>query len=109
MRWVLGVVACLGVGVLGAAAQEPKPKSNFIARVKVLSQSELAVTLEHSDKGRKNAFKYAGEHCARYGRIAVYQNGAKGWGPDTVSTWMCVKPEGSSPAEGAKAGSAPQN
>lgn len=97
MRWVLGVVACLGVGVLGAAAQEaptvePRPKSNFIARVKVLSQSELAVTLEHSDKGRKNAFKYAGEHCARYGRIAVYQNGAKGWGPDTVSTWVCATP-----------------
>lgn len=97
MRWVLGVVACLGVGVLGAAAQEApikEPKSTYFTRVKVLSESELAITIEHNDRGRKNAFKYAGEHCARYGRIAVYQTGTTSVTYITVSTWACAKPDG---------------
>lgn len=88
------MVACLGVGVLGAASAgdlEPsEPRSNFIARVKVLERSPLGVTIEHSDKGRREAFRFAGEWCAAHNKIAVYQRGARGWGPDTVSTWSCI-------------------
>lgn len=80
---------------LGACASGPtpsSPKSNVIARAKILSQNEISITIHHSDRGKATAFKWAEEHCRSLGKIALYTAGAPDFGPNTTSTWQCVKP-----------------
>jgi hypothetical protein len=78
--------------VLTAASDPDKPKSNMFARAKLLSANELSVTIRHSSWGTKAAFQFAADHCAKYGKLAIVQNGIEPKVGDGITTWMCVAP-----------------
>lgn len=86
------LIICAAWSPAQAEKGEDKPKSNMFARAKVLSRNELSITISHSDWGKKAAFEFAAQHCAKYNRLAVYQSGVAQWGPDTTSTWACITP-----------------
>lgn len=74
-------------GCVGMAARNSEP--NMIQRASVLSANELGVTIEHSEWGKKIAFRLADEHCANYKKAAVYRGGVMQIGPDITSSWRC--------------------
>ena len=73
------------------AGQSEQPKSNFIARAKLLASNELSVTISHSKAGQKNAFEFATQHCAKFNKLAVVQSTASQMA-DNITTWACVAP-----------------
>lgn len=73
------------------AEQSEQPKSNFIARAKLLASNELSVTISHSKAGQKNAFEFANQHCAKFNKLAVVQSTASQLA-DNITTWACVTP-----------------
>ena len=75
------------------AAPEPPttqdlPKSNLLARAKVLSASERSITIKHSRWGEQTAFTWADAHCGKFGKAAV-NIGSSPSGTSTISTWRC--------------------
>ena len=73
------------------AEQGEQPRSNFIARAKLLASNELSVTISHSKAGQKNAFEFATQHCAKFNKLAVVQSTASQLA-DNITTWACVAP-----------------
>lgn len=80
-----------------AAAEGAKPKSNLLARVNVLSKNQLSITIRHSKWGQKNAYQFASDHCAGFGKVAVQTTSNTGYGPDTTTTWVCQEVPSSIP------------
>lgn len=74
------------------AGQSEQPRSNFIARAKLLASNELSVTIAHSKAGQKNAFEFAATHCAKFGKLAVVQSSAPQLA-DNITTWACIAPQ----------------
>ncbi len=72
---------------VGAASYNDKP--NSIQRADIISKNKLGITIEHSTWGKKIAFRFADEHCASLGKVAVYKGASKQFGPDVISTWKC--------------------
>lgn len=88
------IVVILSVFLLCSVAyadETDQPKSNFIARAKLLASNELSVTISHSQAGQKNAFEFAAQHCAKFGKLAVLQSSAPQLS-DNISTWACLTP-----------------
>jgi hypothetical protein len=71
---------------LGPASYNDSP--NFLQRVDVLSKNEKSITIEHSDWGKKIAFRMAQEHADSLGKAAVYKGSSQQTGPDVISTWV---------------------
>lgn len=83
----------IALAVVGTAeAQEAKPKSNPFARAKVLSKNALSITIRHSDWGEKNAYQFAADHCAQFGKLAIRTTSSIGVGADSTTTWICQEP-----------------
>lgn len=65
------------------------PRSNFLARAKIMAANERSISIEHSDWGRGTAFAWAAEHCVKGGLTAVHVSSSPGYGANTLSTWRC--------------------
>jgi len=86
----LGIAASLGAALaLAGCASDGSGSPNLIQRADVLSKNPNSITIEHSDWGKKIAFRLADEHCALTGKVATYQGASKQYGPDVISTWRC--------------------
>lgn len=72
---------------IGPADYNDKP--NSIQRAEVMSKNAKGITVEHSDWGKKIAFRLADEHCATQNKVATYLGSSSQYGPDVVSTWRC--------------------
>lgn len=88
LRQLLVGLAVLALAGSAAAQDAEKPKSNPLARVKVLSESERSISIKHSRWGEEAAFKWADTHCAKYGKVAVAAGGSPS-GTSTITTWRC--------------------
>ena len=62
---------------------------NRISRVDVLSKNKNQITISHSTRGKKIAFRFADEHCETFGKIASWKGATQQFGPDIISTWRC--------------------
>lgn len=82
----------LTLSISAHAGQGEQPKSNFIARAKLLASNELSVTIAHSKAGQKNAFEFAATHCAKFGKLAVVQSSTPQLA-DNITTWACIAPQ----------------
>jgi len=83
----------LALAMVGTAeGQGAKPKSNPFARAKVLSENALSITIRHSKWGEKNAYQFASDHCAQFGKLAVRTTSSMGIGADSTTTWVCQEP-----------------
>lgn len=87
---LIAALAAAADPVPGAPA-EPLPKSNPLARAKIISQNPLSITIQHSKWGQDTAFKWAEAHCAANNRAAVYVGGGAPVGTGITSTWRCEK------------------
>ena len=72
---------------VGPASRDAEP--NSIQRAKVLSKNQYSIVVEHSEWGKPIAFRFAEEHCASLGKVAIYMGGTMQLGPDMTSTWKC--------------------
>ncbi len=88
------------------ATVNDKPKSNFFARAKLLAANELSVTISHSKAGQKNAFEFAVQHCAKFGKLAVVQSSTSQLA-DNITTWVCVTPPKASPENNGNGSESP--
>jgi hypothetical protein len=77
---VLSLVGC-------AAGYNAQP--NAIQRAEIIAKNVKGITIEHSDWGKKIAFRLADEHCQNLGKVATYQGSSQQFGPDVISTWVC--------------------
>ena len=89
MKKLLSVLVIISFVFIGCGAADKNAKPNSIQRAKILSQNNFSITIGHSTWGKPIAFRLAGEHCAKLGKIAVYMGGARQPGWDIVSTWQC--------------------
>lgn len=85
---IAAIVLAGVVGTMPAAGPDKLPRSNPIARAKIMSQNELSITIRHSKFGEKTAYRWAEAHCAKLGRLAVPVNSAGRIG-DVTTTWRC--------------------
>lgn len=85
-------LSLIATSAVMAKSEGDKPKSNMFSRAKLLSSNEISITISHSDWGKKAAFEFAAQHCAKFKKLAIYQGGTSQFGPDTTSTWACVPP-----------------
>lgn len=86
-RLLLLQVILMGGCAAGPADYDDEP--NSIQRVDTINKNNLGITIEHSNFGKKIAFRLADEHCATMGKLAVYQGASTQYGPDVISTWVC--------------------
>lgn len=75
-------------GCYGPASYNDSP--NGVQRAELVNKNALGITVEHSTWGKKIAFRFADEHCASLGKLAVYQGASLQFGYDVISTWTCV-------------------
>jgi len=71
----------------GPADYDDEP--TWIQRADIINKNNLGITIEHSNFGKKIAFRLSDEHCATMGKLAVYQGASTQYGPDVISTWVC--------------------
>lgn len=99
----------LGALAVWSAAASPlwaqdAPKSNLIARAKVLSRNELSITIRFSHWGQSSAYQFAADHCAKFGKLAVPTTSSGGYDSDMTTTWVCQEPpKGSAPPQASQA------
>jgi hypothetical protein len=72
---------------LGPANYKDSP--NGLQRAEIISKNIKGITVEHSDWGKKIAFRFADEHCTSLGKVATYLGSSSQYGPDVISTWHC--------------------
>jgi hypothetical protein len=88
MKLLLITFSCLILqSCVGPANYDAEP--NALRRVDVISQNRNGITIEHSDWGKKIAFRYADEHCSKFDKVATYKGASEQYGPDVISTWVC--------------------
>lgn len=82
---VLPIFVILCQSCVGPANRDSSP--NFLQRAEVLDKNSKSITIEHSDWGKKIAFRLAQEHASSLGKTAVYKGSSQQYGPDVISTW----------------------
>lgn len=88
MKLLLILIVILFSGcAAGPADYDDEP--TWIQRADTINKNNLGITIEHSNFGKKIAFRLADEHCATMGKLAVYQGASAQYGPDVISTWVC--------------------
>ena len=75
--------------LFGCAAGPADYDPNWIQRADIVAKNKLSITIEHSNFGKKIAFRLADEHCASIGKLAVYKGASTQAGADVISTWAC--------------------
>ena len=86
---VLAVGILSFTGCVGPASYTDAP--NSIQRAEVMTKNKYSITIEHSNWGKKIAFRLADEHCASLNKIAIHQLSSKQNGSNVISTWKCKK------------------
>lgn len=88
MARALILAAALALSACASGPTPDGPKANPLARAKILSANEKSIAIEHSNWGKSIAFRWAADHCAKFGKAAV-PIGATQELVNTVSTWRC--------------------
>ncbi len=88
---IIGVagVTLVATNACGPASRVDQP--DILERVRVLSQNERGINIEHNKSGFATAVGLAVKHCNGFRKLAFYTNISRQNGANRISSWVCEK------------------